>query len=206
MVLNQRLRQYWSKVRWSDFLLWWLVFLAALVPFVLLLNALLNNQLGADPAKELVDELGTWGMNFLWLSLAITPARQAFGWRRPVVFRRMIGLYALFYAVLHLLAVATFILGWRADLIVRELSERPYVIAGMSALLLLIPLGVTSTKGWQKRLGRRWRTLHKLVYPASLLVLLHLVWLIRAEYGTAIFYTILLAILLGFRLYISPKR
>jgi len=128
------------------------------------------------------------------------------GWRKPLLFRRMMGLYAFFYAVLHLLAVATFILGWRADLIVREVSERPYVIAGFAAFLLLIPLAVTSTRGWQARLGRRWRTLHLLVFPAALLVLLHFVWLIRASYAEATFYTILLAFLLGIRLYISRRR
>lgn len=206
MVLIQGLSQRLGALRWGWILQWWLVFLAAMAPFALLLNSALNNQLGADPAKTIVDELGSWAMNFLWITLAITPARRVLGWRKPLLFRRMMGLYAFFYAVLHLLAVATFILGWRADLIVREVSERPYVIAGFAAFLLLIPLAVTSTRGWQARLGRRWRTLHLLVFPAALLVLLHFVWLIRASYAEATFYTILLAFLLGIRLYISRRR
>jgi len=206
VVLIQGLSQRLGAVRWGWILQWWLVFLAAMAPFALLLNSALNNQLGADPAKTIVDELGTWAMNFLWITLAITPARRVIGWRKPLLFRRMMGLYAFFYAVLHLLAVATFILGWRADLIVREVSERPYVIAGFAAFLLLIPLAVTSTRGWQARLGRRWRTLHLLVFPAALLVLLHFVWLIRASYAEATFYTILLAFLLGIRLYIRGRR
>jgi len=197
MVLTQRL----AELRWGWLLQWWLVFLSALIPLVLLLNAGVNNQLGADPAKTIVDELGTWAMNFLWLTLAITPARRLLGWRKPLLFRRMIGLYAFFYALLHLLAVATFILGWRADLIVREVSERPYVIAGFVAFLMLIPLAVTSTRGWQARLGRRWLSLHRLVYPISILALLHLVWLIRASYAEAILYSLLLAFLLGIRLH-----
>lgn len=197
MVLTQRL----GKLRWGWIAQWWVVFLAALIPLALLLNAGISNQLGADPAKTIVDELGTWAMNFLWITLAITPARRLLGWRKPLLFRRMMGLYAFFYASLHLLAVATFILGWRADLIVREVSERPYVIAGFTAFLLLIPLAVTSTSGWQARLGRSWRTLHKLVFPASILVILHFIWLIRASYAEAIFYTIVLAILLGIRLH-----
>jgi len=206
VVLIQGLSQRLGALRWGWILQWWLVFLAAMAPFALLLNSALNNQLGADPAKTIVDELGSWAMNFLWITLAITPARRVLGWRKPLLFRRMMGLYAFFYAVLHLLAVATFILGWRADLIVREVSERPYVIAGFAAFLLLIPLAVTSTRGWQARLGRRWRTLHLLVFPAALLVLLHFVWLIRASYAEATFYTILLAFLLGIRLYISRRR
>lgn len=206
MVLIQGLSQRLGALRWGWILQWWLVFLAAMAPFALLLNSALNNQLGADPAKTIVDELGSWAMNFLWITLAITPARRVLGWRKPLLFRRMMGLYAFFYAVLHLLAVATFILGLRADLIVREVSERPYVIAGFAAFLLLIPLAVTSTRDWQARLGRRWRTLHLLVFPAALLVLLHFVWLIRASYAEATFYTILLAFLLGIRLYISRRR
>lgn len=206
MVLMQGLPQRLVSLRWGWILQWWLVFLAAMVPLALLLNSALNNQLGADPAKTIVDELGTWAMNFLWITLAITPARRVIGWRKPLLFRRMMGLYAFFYAALHLLAVATFILGWRADLIVREVSERPYVIAGFAGFLLLIPLAITSTSGWQARLGRRWRTLHMLVFPAALLVLLHFIWLIRASYAEATFYTILLALLLGIRLYLKRRR
>jgi len=86
-------------------------------------------------------------------------------------------------------------------LIVREVTERPYVIAGFVAFVLLLPLAVTSTRGWQARLGRKWRSLHRLVYPASALVLLHFVWLIRASYAEALLYGLLLAFLLGIRLY-----
>ena len=201
MVLIQGLSQRLGAVRWGWILQWWLVFLAAMAPFALLLNSALNNQLGADPAKTIVDELGTWAMNFLWITLAITPARRVIGWRKPLLFRRMMGLYAFFYVVLHLLAVATFILGWRVDLIVREVSERPYVIVGFLAFLILLPLALTSTKGWQLRLGRRWRSLHRWIYLASILVLLHFIWLIRASYSEALFYGLILAFLLGIRLY-----
>lgn len=202
MVLAQRL----GSIRWGWFIQWWLVFLVALTPLVLLLTAGLNNQLGADPAKMIVDELGIWAMNFLWITLAITPVRRLFGWRKPMRFRRMMGLYSFFYATLHLLAVATFILGWRADLILREVSERPYVIAGVAAFLMLIPLAITSTSAWQARLGRRWRTLHKLVFPASLLVIIHFIWLIRVSYAQAVFYAVLLALLLCVRLYLTFRR
>jgi sulfoxide reductase heme-binding subunit YedZ len=113
----------------------------------------------------------------------------------------MVGLFALFYALLHLLAVSTFILGWRVDLLIRELTDRPYIMLGMVGLLLLIPLGITSTKGWQKTLGRRWSTLHKLIYPASLLALMHLVLLIRASILEAVVYAFLISLLLIERLF-----
>lgn len=183
MLVAQKL----ASLRWGWIAQWWLVFLAALLPLLLLIDALIGNRLGADPAKTIVDELGTWALIFLWLTLSITPARRLFNWRKPLLFRRMMGLYAFFYAVLHLASVGTFILGWRADLIVREVTERPYVIAGFFAFLLLTPLAVTSTSGWQARLGRKWRSLHRLVYPASALVLLHFVWLIRASYAEALY-------------------
>lgn len=198
MVLNRTTVKRWS--------LWWLVFLTALLPLFWLTYELYANQLGVDPAKTIVDDLGTTAMQFLWITLAVTPARKLLGWRRPLQFRRMLGLYALFYALLHLLAVATFIMGWRIDILLREFSERHYVIAGALALTLLIPLGVTSTKGWQRRMGRRWVKLHRLVYPAALLVLLHFVWLIRASYAEAAFYSILLAFLLGYRIYASAQN
>lgn len=198
MVLNRTTVKRWS--------LWWLVFLTALLPLFWLTYELYANQLGVDPAKTIVDDLGTTAMQLLWITLAVTPARKLLGWRRPLQFRRMLGLYALFYALLHLLAVATFIMGWRIDILLREFSERHYVIAGALALTLLIPLGVTSTKGWQRRMGRRWVKLHRLVYPAALLVLLHFVWLIRASYAEAAFYSILLAFLLGYRIYASAQN
>ena len=197
MLVAQKL----ASLRWRWIAQWWLVFLAALLPLLLLIDAVIGNRLGADPAKTIVDELGTWALIFLWLTLAITPARRLFNWRKPLLFRRMMGLYAFFYAVLHLASVGTFILGWRTDLIVREVTERPYVIAGFVAFVLLLPLAVTSTRGWQARLGRKWRSLHRLVYPASALVLLHFVWLIRASYAEALLYGLLLAFLLGIRLY-----
>ena len=180
---------------------WWLLFLLPLVPLGWVFWLGYSNNLGADPAKFLVDEMGTWGINFLWITLAITPARQALGWNWAVKFRRMMGLYALFYSVLHLLAFATFLIGWRLDLFLRELTERPYIVVGAAALLILIPMGVTSTKAMMRRMGKRWKSLHRWIYPASLLVMLHFIWQIRASFYEQLIYGILLAILLGYRLY-----
>jgi sulfoxide reductase heme-binding subunit YedZ len=184
-------------------LFWLLLFCVSLLPLGWITVQAIQQQLGADPAQVIVSFLGIWALRFLWITLAVTPARRLFGMSWLQRYRRMLGLYALFYATLHLLAVATFILGWRPDLLLRELTERPYIIVGFSAWLLLLPLGITSTQEWQRRLGKRWKTLHGLIYPISLLVLLHFAWLIRAGYLEVLIYTLILAFLLGYRLYLK---
>ncbi|WP_236014232.1 protein-methionine-sulfoxide reductase heme-binding subunit MsrQ [Marinobacterium alkalitolerans] len=186
--------------RW---LVWSCLFFGSLIPLGWITWEAVQQRLGADPAQVIVTFLGIWALRYLWITLSVTPARRllGFGWLQR--YRRMLGLYALFYASLHLLAVATFILGWRPDLLLRELTERPYIIVGFTAWLLLIPLGITSTRGWQRRLGKRWKTLHWLVYPISLLVLLHFAWLIRAGYLEVLIYALVLAFLLGYRLYLK---
>ena len=185
--------------RW---LFWSLLFVGSLLPLGWISLQAVQQKLGADPAQVIVTFLGIWALRYLWLSLAVTPARRLLGMGWLQRYRRMLGLYALFYASLHLLAVATFILGWRPDLLLRELTERPYIIVGFSAWVLLLPLGITSTQGWQRRLGKRWKTLHWLVYPVSLLILLHFAWLIRAGYLEVLIYSLILAFLLGYRLYL----
>ena len=182
-------------------LVWVVLFTSMAAPLIWLVFLAYTNQLGADPAKALVDELGQWAIRFLILTLCASTFSRRLNVRVLLQHRRMVGLFALFYALLHLLAVSTFILGWRVDLLIRELTDRPYIMLGMVGLLLLIPLGITSTKGWQKKLGRRWSTLHKLIYPASLLALMHLVLLIRASILEAVVYAFLISLLLIERLF-----
>ncbi len=184
---------------------WSGIFTLMTAPLIWVVYLAYTNQLGADPAKEIVDDLGQWAIRFLILTLCASTFSRRLHIRVLLQHRRMIGLFALFYVLLHLFAVATFILGWRVDLLIRELTDRPYIMLGMAALLLLTPLGVTSTKGWQKKLGRRWSTLHKLIYPATLLALLHLVLLIRASTLEAIVYSFLICLLLTERLYKNRK-
>ena len=188
-----------------SFTRWWLAFLLPLVPLGLIFWDGFNDNLGADPGKYIVDELGTWALNMLWITLAISPIRFMFNWRQPLRYRRMLGLYALFYALLHLLAFATFLVGWRWDLLLRELTQRPYIIVGFTALLLLLLLGVTSTQGSKRRLGRNWKRLHQLIYPISLLVMLHFIWQIRASFKEQLIYGLILAWMLGYRLYQKRK-
>lgn len=173
--------------------LWWGVFLGSLLPLVLLIYDAAANRLGADPAKEIVLELGLWAAIFLWVDLWVSPLKRRLGLGWLIRFRRLLGLYGFFYAILHLVAFATFMVGWRADLLFQELSERPYIIMGALAVLLLIPLVVTSTKGMQRRLGKSWKMLHRLVFVISILVMGHIIWMIRADYLDAIVFGILLS-------------
>lgn len=191
---------------WLRLLEWWLVFLLPLVPLALLTyNAWIFN-LGADPAQEIVLETGVWAINLLWITLAITPLRRIFKIHWPMRYRRMLGLYSLFYAVVHLLSFATFILGWQWALLLKELVERPYIVVGALALLMLVPLGITSTQKMQRRLGKNWLRLHKLVYPIALLVMVHIIWQIRSDFGEQLLYGALLSLLLGTRVFFYLQK
>ncbi|RTE64258.1 sulfoxide reductase heme-binding subunit YedZ [Amphritea opalescens] len=179
----------------------WSVFLLLLLPLILLIQRLLNGDLGADPAKFIVKELGYWSLCWLWLTLSVTPARIYLGWRWLTSYRRMFGLFAFFYAVLHLLAFATFLLGWRWDSLITELTKRPYIIVGSLALLCMLPLAITSTKGMQRKLGKDWKRLHSLIYPISILVMLHYTLQIRSDFSQQLIFAVLLVVLLGCRIY-----
>ena len=185
---------------------WWLIYIGAALPFLWLVVAAVTQQLGADTAKEIVLELGTWAINFLWITLAITPVRKLFAINWLSKYRRMMGLYSFFYAALHLLAFATFMVGWDWKILIVELTERPYAIVGFIALLLLLPLAVTSTKAMQRKLKRHWLTLHKLIYLIAPLTLLHIVWQIRSDFSEALTYGLLLSYLLGYRYYKKRSR
>ncbi|NVK42900.1 MAG: sulfoxide reductase heme-binding subunit YedZ [Oceanospirillaceae bacterium] len=190
-----------TRDRLKSLAFWWLIFLLPLLPLAWLVDRALALDLGADPAQAIVQFTGIWTLRLLFITLAVTPLRRLFRWSWLQRYRRMMGLYTLFYAVLHLLAFATFIVGWRTDLLLRELSERPYIVVGSLALLLLIPLGVTSTRNWQRRLGPRWAKLHRLVYPIALLAMLHFIWQIRSSFQEQLIYGLILAWLLGYRLW-----
>lgn len=186
--------------RYQKRAIWWVMFLTALSPSIWIIYKALFDLLGADPAKEIVDFLGLWGLRFLLITLAVTTLRVWFDVRWLISYRRMLGLFCFYYVVLHLLGTITFLIGWRLDLLIKEVTERPYIILGVVAFSMLLTLAITSTKGMQRRLGRNWKRVHKLVYPASFLAVMHLVLLIRASYWEAALYTLLLLILLGQRL------
>ena len=158
-----------------------------------------NDALGADPVAEIEHRLGLWALRLLMATLAITPLRQLTGQPVLVRFRRMLGLYAFFYACLHFSAYLVLDLRGYWTLIFEEIAKRPYITVGFSAWLLLLPLAVTSTKGWIKRLGRNWARLHKLVYAAGVLAVLHFWWLVKSDIREPALYAGILALLLGWR-------
>jgi sulfoxide reductase heme-binding subunit YedZ len=143
---------------------------------------------------------GKTGLNLLMLTLCITPIRRATGINRLVSFRRLLGLFAFFYLVLHFLTYALLDLGLAWDTLLVDITERPYITVGFTALLLLIPLAVTSTRGFQRRLGRRWTKLHRLVYVVGVLAVVHFWWQVKIDVAEPLLYAFLLAVLLGARL------
>ena len=176
------------------------VFLLALVPFALLLIRALQNNLGPDPAQELSIETGEWTLRFLLITLALTPLRDFTGRSEFVRQRRMLGLFALFYATVHLLGWMTFILGFRWFAIVEELIERPYITVGFTSYLILFALGITSPKAMVRKLGKNWKRLHRLVYLASVLGVVHLLWILRTDIGEAVLYGSIVFVLLVYRI------
>ena len=158
-----------------------------------------SDALGADPVAEIEHRTGLWALRFLLITLAITPLRQLTGQSDLFRFRRMLGLYAFFYACLHLAAYLGLDLRGYWTQIFEEIVKRPYITVGFAAWLLLVPLAITSTKGWIKRLGRNWARLHKLVYAIGVLAILHFWWLVKSDIREPLLYASILALLLGWR-------
>ena len=177
------------------------LFVAALVPAAMLVRGFLTENLGVNPAETIQLETGRWALKFLLLSLAVTPLRRLTGWNIVIQFRRMIGLFAFFYAVLHFTAYWAFDLTFAFDTMVTDVLKRPFIAFGFTALLLLLPLALTSTKGWIRRLGKRWAQLHRLVYAAAILAVLHFAWKVKVFTGDPVIYAAVLTILLAFRVF-----
>ncbi len=175
-----------------------------LAPMVWLVYSALNDLLGADPVAHITHETGQWALRFLLICLAMTPLRRLIGQPWPIRFRRLLGLYAFFYASAHLSTYLVLDLGGYWAQIFDDLTKRPYIIIGFAAWLLLLPLAITSTKGWIRRLGRRWGLLHKSVYLIGILAVLHFIWLVKADLREPLIYAAILAVLLAARW--KPKK
>ncbi len=156
-------------------------------------------QLDPDPAKYLMQGTGSWALRGLVLVLCAAPFARH-GWRGLLRFRRMLGVAVFAYASVHLLLFAQVFVGWDAEVLMEELKERPYVLVGFAAWVLFLPLALTSTDAARRRLGRRWRLLHRLVYPAAVLAWLHIYWLARSDVSESLVYGALFIVLLGWRL------
>jgi sulfoxide reductase heme-binding subunit YedZ len=212
------------------------VFLASLGPFFYLVWAVWTGNLSANPLSDLTNETGVWTLRFICITLAITPLRKLTGWNTLVKFRRMAGLYAFFYGSLHLTTYAVadrfagldqapgwiealsagHVPGWTliastvralTKSIGEDIYKRPFITIGFAAWLTMLPLAVTSTTGWIRRLGgKRWNRLHRLVYLTGILGPLHYWWLVKADVSRPLAYAAVVAMLLGSRLYWNRPR
>lgn len=178
------------------------LFLLALAPLAFLLLRTLNNDLGANPVETINRYTGDWVLRFLLITLAVTPLRKISGWNGLLRYRRLLGLFAFFYAVLHFLSYAWLDQFFVWDDIVRDVVKRPYITVGFASFLMLIPLAATSTNAMIRRLGaKRWQQLHRLVYLVGIGGVVHFLWLVKSDIREPLIYAAILALLLGFRLW-----
>ncbi len=183
------------------------VFLTCLVPVAWLAYRAFTGDLGANPIETLSRYTGDWTLRFLLIALAVTPARHLSGWAGVMRLRRMLGLFAFFYACLHFLTYLVLDQFFHWPSIVEDIGERPYITVGFTAFVLLIPLAATSTNTMVRRLGgRRWQALHRAVYAIGVLGVLHFLWLVKADNREPLIYAFFLALLLGYRLYLRWRR
>jgi methionine sulfoxide reductase heme-binding subunit len=179
------------------------IFLACLFPFGQLLYYGFTDNLTANPIEYITRFTGSWALIILLASLSITPLRKITGWNDLIKFRRMLGLFAFFYVLLHFSTFVVLDHFFDFERIVKDIYKRPYVTAGFTAFVLLIPLAATSTTGMIRRLGKRWQQLHRLVYVAAIAAVIHFYWLVKADIRRPVQYGAVLALLLGFRLVIK---
>lgn len=186
------LRNKWLKV---------CVFLACLVPLGLLLWRGFTGGLGANPVEFITHATGDWTIRFLVITLAITPFRQAFGVPDLIRFRRMLGLFAFFYGCLHFTTYIWLDKFFNLQDMWKDVFKRPFITVGFTAFVLMIPLALTSTAGWIRRLGgKRWQMLHRLIYFSAIFAVIHYYWLVKSDVRKPLFYGGCVALLLLWRL------
>lgn len=184
-----------------------LLFVAALIPLALLADRALSDNLGANPIETLNRYTGDWTLRFLLIALAITPLRKLSGWHAIIRLRRMLGLFAFFYACLHFLSWIWLDQYFDLNAIFKDVAKRPFITLGFTCFVLLIPLAATSTNAMVRRLGgRRWQLLHRLVYFIAVGGVIHFLWLVKSDITQPLIYGLILAALLGFRLWDSRRR
>lgn len=184
-----------------------LLFLALLAPAALLIVRAALDDLGANPIEAITHDTGSLALQCLIGSLAITPLRRLTGWNALIGFRRMVGLFAFFYATLHLFTYVVLDQFFDWPSIVGDLTKRPYIMAGAASIGLMLPLALTSTAGWIRRLGgRTWQRLHRLAYVAAVAAVVHFWWLVKADVSEPAAYAAVLGLLLGLRVWWAWRR
>ncbi len=179
-----------------------LVFLACLVPALLIVGDTFNltGSLGANPVEEILDRFGNWGLRFMMIALAVTPLRRWTGINQLSLFRRMLGLFAFFYVLMHFLTWLILDQNLYMAGIVEDIVKRPFITIGMVALVLLIAMAVTSTNGMRRRMGRNWNKLHYSAYAVGILGVWHYWWQVKLDTTEPLIYAVILSILLGARI------
>jgi sulfoxide reductase heme-binding subunit YedZ len=193
MDLSRQIRFIWKP----------LVFLTSLIPAALIVGDIagLTGTLGANPVEEIQDRFGNWGLRFILLALAITPLRKMTGWNWLIRFRRMLGLFAFFYVLMHFLTWLFLDQGLLLTAIAEDIVKRPFITLGFAAFLILLALAATSTNRVRRALGTRWQKLHYGVYIAGILGVWHYWWQVKLDVSDPAIYAALLAALLGYRLW-----
>jgi sulfoxide reductase heme-binding subunit YedZ len=177
------------------------LFALCLVPLARLVFFAFTDRLGANPIEFVLRSLGTWTLTLLLVTLSITPLRRLTGWNSLIRVRRLLGLFAFFYACLHFLTYAGVDQSFDLSAIIADIVKRPYITVGFTCFLLLIPLAVTSTHAMQRRLGgRRWQLLHRLIYLIAAGGVVHYLWLVKKDISQPLLYGLVLVVLLALRL------
>ncbi len=184
-----------------------LIFVASLIPFALVVGDLfqITGELGANPIEEIQDRFGNWGLRFMLVALAVTPVRLILGKPWLGRFRRMLGLFAFFYVLMHFATWLFLDQGLLLSAIFEDIVKRPFITIGFAALLILLALTATSTAGMRRRLGRRWQKLHNWVYVAAILGVWHYWWQVKLDASDPAIYAAILTILLGYRIWRRKK-
>jgi sulfoxide reductase heme-binding subunit YedZ len=186
-----------------------LVFLSCLIPLGHLVWKGFSDMLGANPIEVITRSTGTWTLTFLLITLAITPVRKLAGMPWLIRFRRMLGLFAFFYGFLHFMTYLWLDQFFDFSGILKDIGKRPFITAGFTAFVLMLPLAITSTQGWIRRMGgKRWQALHRLIYVSALAGVVHYYWLVKADIRVPLIFAAVLAVLLGYRVakYFSDSR
>ena len=176
------------------------VFLLALLPLTLLILDGWNNNLGANPIETISDTTGIWTLRFLVITLAITPLRRLTGQPKLIRFRRMLGLFTFFYASMHFLTYIWLDQYFDWPFIIEDIVEHPYVIVGFTTYLILLLLAVTTPRFMVRKLGKNWKKLHRLIYPAAFLASFHFIWLVKSDIREPLLYFALFSVLMLLRL------
>ncbi len=194
----QQIRYVWKPV----------VFLLCLIPATLVLTDAfeITGQLGANPIEEIQDRFGNWALRFIMITLAVTPLRRTTGWNWLSGFRRMLGLFTFFYALMHFLIWLILDRELRLSDILEDLTERPFITLGFAAIVLLTALAITSFTALRRRMGQKWQTLHNAVYLIAILGVWHYWWQVKKDITEPLIYAAVLAVLLSVRIFWRWRR